>query len=102
MGGVDPQVDGDRGDAPVGPGDAVRLRLDLLADLVSHVRLELELGRGAEGGGEHLHEPLAVAAGVQAVHGVLDDVKAFVAGRLQVVLGRQVGPEGAVQAGVEA
>ena len=66
------------------------------------MRLELELGRGAEGAGVHLHEALAVAAGVQAVHSVLDDVQALVARRLQVVLGRQVGPEGAVQAGVEA
>lgn len=34
MGGVDPQVDGHRRDALVGPGDPVRLRLDLLPHLV--------------------------------------------------------------------
>jgi len=32
--GVDTQVDGHRGDAPVAPGDAVSLCLDLLPDLV--------------------------------------------------------------------
>lgn len=70
--------------------------------LVTHVRLELKLGRRAEGCGEHLHEPLPVAPRVQAVHGVLDDVQTLVARRLQVVLGRQVGPEGPVQTGVVA
>ena len=34
MGGIDPQVDWDRGDAPVGPGNAVRLGLNLQPDLV--------------------------------------------------------------------
>ena len=60
----------------------------------------------AHGGTEHLvvhvHDLVLVAAGVQVVHGVLDDVQALVARRLQVVLGRQVGPEGARQAGVVA
>lgn len=32
--GVNPQVDGDGGDAFVGPCDTVRLSLDLLADLI--------------------------------------------------------------------
>lgn len=32
--GVNPQVDGDRRYAFVGPGDAIRLRLDLLAHLI--------------------------------------------------------------------
>lgn len=53
-----------------------------LTHLVSHMRLELKLDRRAEGGGVHLHKPLAVAAGVQAVHGVLDDVQPLVARRL--------------------
>lgn len=64
------------------------------------MRLELKLCRWAKRRGEHLHEPLPVAPRVQAVHGVLDDVQTLVARRLQVVLGRQVSPEGAVQAGV--
>lgn len=64
------------------------------------MRLELELRRGAKSCGEHLHEPLPVAPRVQTVHGVLDDVQTLMARRLQVVLGRQVGSEGAVQTGV--
>lgn len=64
------------------------------------MRLEVKFGRRAEGCGEHLHEPLPVAPRVQTVHGVLDDVQTLVARRLQVVLGRQVGPEGPVQTGV--
>lgn len=72
----------------------------LKTHLVPHVRLEVELGRRAKSCGEHLHEPLPVAPRVQTVHGVLDDVQTLVARRLQVVLGRQVGPEGPVQTGV--
>ncbi len=34
MRGVDTQVDGHRGDALVGPSDAVSLRLDLLSDFI--------------------------------------------------------------------
>lgn len=64
------------------------------------MRLEVKFGRWAESCGEHLHEPLPVAPRVQTVHGVLDDVQTLVARRLQVVLGRQVGPEGPVQTGV--
>ena len=64
--------------------------------------LELELAGGAEGRGVHLHEALAVAAGVQAVHRVLDDVQALVPRCLQVVLGRQVGAQRTVQASMVA
>lgn len=58
------------------------------AYLVPHVRLELKLGRWAEGCGVHLHEPLPVAPRVQAVHCILNDVQPFMARRLQVVFGR--------------
>lgn len=71
--------------------------VDHSTNLVAHVRLELELCRRAESRGEHLHEPLPVTPRVQAVHGVFDDVETLVARRLQVVLGRQVGPQGSVQ-----
>lgn len=45
-----------------------------MSHLIAHVGLELELDGRAEGCGVQLHEALAVAAGVQTVHGVLDDV----------------------------
>ena len=48
--------------------------------------LELKLHGRAKSSGVQLHEALAVAAGVQAVHGVLDDVQALAATSLQVVL----------------
>lgn len=60
----------------------------------------------AHGGAEHLvmhiHDLVLVTARVQVVHCVLDDVQSLMARCLQVVLGRQVGPEGARQAGVVA
>lgn len=65
------------------------------------MRLELELERRAEDLVAHVHDGVLVAARVQVVHGVLDDVQPLVARRLQVVLGRQVRPEGAGEAGVE-
>lgn len=55
--------------------------------LVSHVRLELELCRWAEGRGIHFHEPLSVASWVQTVHGIFNDVKTLMARRLKVVFG---------------
>ena len=47
--------------------------------LVSHMRLELKFCRWAEGRWVHLHEPLSVAPWVQAVNGILYDVKTLVA-----------------------
>jgi hypothetical protein len=60
--------------------------MNSVSHLVAHVGLELKLHGRAESSGVQLHEALAVAAGVQAVHGVLDDVQALVATSLQVVL----------------
>lgn len=60
----------------------------------------------AHGGAEHLvmhiHDFVLVTTRVQVVHCVLDDVQSLVARCLQVVLGRQIGPEGACQAGMVA
>lgn len=70
--------------------------------LIPHVGLELELQRRAEDLVAHVHDGVLVAPRVQVVHGVLDDVQALVAGGFQVVLGRQVCPEGPSEAGVES
>lgn len=66
------------------------------SDLVSHVWLELKFDWRTERVGVHLHKALAVTAGVQTVHGVLDDVQALVTRRLQVVLGREIGAQSSV------
>lgn len=47
--------------------------------LVSHVGLEFKLCRWAESCRVHLHEPLAVTPWVQAVNGILYDVKTLMA-----------------------
>lgn len=47
--------------------------------LVSHVGLELEFCRWAEGSGVHLHEPLSVAPWIQTVHSIFNDVEPLVA-----------------------
>lgn len=63
--------------------------------LVPHVRQVLKSHRRTEHLVMHIHDLVLVVAGVQVVHGVLYDIQSLVAGRLQVVLCRQVGPEGA-------
>lgn len=70
--------------------------------LVAHVWQVLKAHGGAEHLVMHIHDLVLVTARVQVVHCVLDDVQSLVARCLQVVLGRQVGPEGACQAGMVA
>lgn len=66
------------------------------------MRQVLEAHGGAEHLVMHIHDLVLVTARVQVVHRILNDVQSLMARRLQVVLGRQVGPEGARQAGVVA
>lgn len=70
--------------------------------LVSHVWQVIKAHGRTEHLVVHIHDLVLVAARVQVVHGVLYDVQSLVARRLQVVLGRQVGPQSARQAGVVA
>lgn len=70
------------------------------SDLISHMWLKLKFDGRAEGGRVHFHEALAVTTGVQTVHRVLNDVQALVTRRLQVIFGREVGPQSPVQRGV--
>ena len=60
-------------------------------NLISHVWLKLKFDWMTESSRIHLHEALAVTAGGQTVHSVLDDVQALVTRRLKVILGRKVG-----------
>lgn len=69
---------------------------------VSHVRLEVEARRRAEDVVVGLHQLLLVTVGLQALGGAVQHLQARVLGRLHVLLGRQVGPQGSVQAGVVA
>lgn len=63
--------------------------------LVPHVRQVLKSHRRTEHLVMHIHDLVFVVAGVQVVHGILYDIQSLVARRLQVVLCRQVRPEGA-------
>lgn len=56
--------------------------------LIAHVWQVLEAHGGAEHLVMHIHDLVLVAAGVQVVNGVLDDIQALMARRLQVVLSR--------------
>lgn len=69
---------------------------------VSHVRLEVEASRRAEDVVVSLHQLLLVSVGLQALGGSIQHLQARVLGRLHVLLGGQVGPQGSVQAGVVA
>ncbi len=62
--------------------------------------LELKFEGRAEGRGVHFHETLPVTTEVQTVHRVLNDVQALVTRRLQVIFGREVGPQSPVQRGM--
>lgn len=73
-----------------------------LAHLVPHVRQVLKPHRRTEHLVMHIHDLVFVVTGVQVVHGVLYDVQSLVARCFQVVLRRQVRPEGARQASVVA
>lgn len=68
--------------------------------LVAHVRLIVKARRGAEDLAVRVHELVLVSPDVHGVHCPLQQVQALVAGRLQAVLGRQVGPQGAGEARV--
>lgn len=70
--------------------------------LIPHVGLELKLKRRTEDLVAHVHDSMLVTSGIQVVHRILDDIQPLVARGLQVVLGREVGPEGAGQAGMKA
>lgn len=70
--------------------------------LVAHVRLIVEARRGAEDLAVRVHELVLVSSDVHGVHCALQQVQTLVAGGLQAVLGRQVGPQGAGEAGVVA
>lgn len=63
--------------------------------------LELELQWRAEDLIAHVHDGVLVAPSIQVVHSILNDVQALVAGGLQVVLSRQICPEGPCKAGME-
>lgn len=66
-----------------------RPRCGLLGEayLIPHVGLELKLERRTEDLVAHVHDGVLVAAGVQVVHRVLDDIQPLMARGLQVVLG---------------
>lgn len=64
------------------------------------MRLIVEARRRAEDLAVCVHELVLVSSDVHGVHRPLQQVQALVAGGLQAVLGRQVGPQGAGQAGV--
>lgn len=70
--------------------------------LIPHVGLELKLERGTEDLVAHVHHCVLVTSGIQVVHCILDDIQPLMARGLQVVLSREVGPEGAGQAGMKA
>lgn len=50
----------------------------------------------------HIHDLVLITARVEVVHRILNDIQPLVARCLQVVLCRQVRPEGACQAGMIA
>lgn len=66
------------------------------------MRLIVEARWGAEDLAVCVHELVLVSSDVHGVHCPLQQVQTLVAGGLQAVLGRQVGPQGAGQAGVVA
>lgn len=70
--------------------------------LISHVWQVFKAHRRTEHLVMHIHDLVLITARVQVVHRILNDVQSLVARRLQVVLCRQVRPEGARQAGMVA
>lgn len=64
------------------------------------MRLIVEARRGAEDLAVRVHELVLVSPDVHGVHCPLQQVQALVAGDLQAVLSRQVGPQGAGEARV--
>lgn len=64
------------------------------------MRLIVKARRGAEDLAVRVHELVLVSPDVHSVHCPLQQVQALVAGGLQAVLGRQVGPQGAGEARV--
>ncbi len=69
---------------------------------VSHVGLEVKASWGAEDVVVGLHQFLFVPVGLQTLCGSFQRLQAGVFGRLHVLLCGQVGPQGAVQAGMVA
>lgn len=69
-----------------------------LSHLISHVRQILEAHGRTEHLVVHVHDLVLVTAGVQVVHGTLNQVQAFMARSLQVVLRREISPKRACQA----
>lgn len=69
---------------------------------VSHVGLEVKASWGAEDIVVGLHQFLFVTVGFQTLCGSLQRLQAGVFGRLYVLFRRQVGPQGAVKAGMVA
>lgn len=70
----------------------------MVTHLVSHVWLVVKAGRGAEDLIVRVHKLVLVPADVHGVYRSLQQVQTLVARRLQTVLCRQVGPQGARQA----
>lgn len=64
--------------------------------------LEVKASRGAEDIVVGLHQFLLVSVGLQTLRGSLQGLQAGVLRRLYILLCRQVGPQGSVQAGVVA
>lgn len=64
-----------------------------LPHLISHVRQILEAHGRTEHLVVHVHDLVLVTAGVQVVHGTLDQVQAFMTRSLQVVLRREISPK---------
>lgn len=73
-----------------------------LSHLIPHVRQILKAHGRTEHLVVHVHDLVLVTAGVQVVHGALNQVQAFVARSLQVVLGREISPKCACQASMIA
>lgn len=64
------------------------------------MRLEVKAHGGAEDVVVCLHEPLLICVGLQVLRCVLDGLQAAVLRRLHVELGREVGTQRPVQAGM--
>lgn len=70
----------------------------VVTDLVSHVWLVVKARWGAEYLIVRVHKLVLVPADVHSIYRSLQEVQTLVARRLQAILCRQVGPQGACQA----